>query len=157
MKADSLNFKRTVIVPCQMKRTQKRRHNISVSPCKHSRHSAVCRLEQPACCGWRRRRIFCGEGVESKPEPIIPLCLLRLQTAQISHEALPSCCTLICQSSSSPQSGRRRALVHHPTASPLLSSHLVDMESSVKGRPLCPLHLSIDLGHYFDPTPLTFR
>lgn len=33
---------------------------------------------------------FCGEGVESKPEPIIPLCLLRLQTAQISHESYPA-------------------------------------------------------------------
>lgn len=33
---------------------------------------------------------FCREGVESKPEPVIPLCLLRLQTAQISHEAYPA-------------------------------------------------------------------
>lgn len=68
----------------------KRRRSINVSPCKQSRHSTVCRLEQPACCGWSRRRIVSEEGVEAKPEPIIPLCLLRLQTAQISQEAYPA-------------------------------------------------------------------
>lgn len=40
--------------------------------------------------------------------------------------------------------------------SPLPSSHLVDMESSVKGRPLHLLHLSSILGHYFNLVPLTF-
>lgn len=50
------------------------------------------------------------------------------------------------------QSGRRRTLVHHPTALPTSPFFpLVDMESSVKGRPLRPLHLSIVLGHSFDP------
>lgn len=50
------------------------------------------------------------------------------------------------------QSGRRRTLVHHPTTlstSPVFP--LVDTESSVKGRPLRPLHLGVVLGHCFDP------
>lgn len=92
-------------MPCEMNRNGKRRQNINVSPCKRSLHSSVCRLEQPACCGWRRRRVYCGEGAESKPEPIIPFCLLRLQTAQIPHEAHPAAVALICQSSSSPSLG----------------------------------------------------
>ena len=66
---------------------------------------------------------------------------------------LPSCRALICQSSSSPP------LVHHPAAlptSPVVP--LVDTESSVKGRPLRPMHPCVLLGHRFsDPTPLTFR
>lgn len=56
------------------------------------------------------------------------------------------------------QPGRRKALVHHPNPLPTTPVFpLVDIESSVKGRPLRPLHLSTLLGHYFDPTPLTFQ
>lgn len=71
-----LNFKCTVIVPCQMNRNGKRRQNISVSPCKCSLHSSVCRLEQPACCGWR------GHAVEREPSP---------NRSQSSHSVCYAC------------------------------------------------------------------
>ncbi len=55
------------------------------------------------------------------------------------------------------QPGRSRALVPHPNAFPTSPiSPLVDLESSVKGRPLRSLHLCTALGHYFNPPPLTF-
>lgn len=74
-----------------------------------------------------------------------------------SWGSLSCCCTHLSVFLIS-QSGKRRALVRHPTAlptSPVLP--MVNMESSVKGWPLRPLHLRIVLGHYFNPTPLTFR
>ena len=157
IKSDSLNFKCTVIVPCQMKRNWRKRRNISVSPCKHSRHSTVRRLEQPARYGWRRQ-ILCGEGVESQPEPIIPLCLLRLQTAQIPREAYPAAVHSFVSLPHLPvweeESGGTPSDSHPPFLQP---SNSVDKESSVKGRPLSPLHLSIISGPYLDPMPLTFR
>lgn len=102
-----------------MNRNGKNRQNINVSPCKCSLHSSVCRLEQPACCGWRQRGVLCGDGAEPRPEPIIPLCLLRLQTAQIPHEAQTAADALSVFLI--PRSGRRRALVQQPFL-PLLTS-----------------------------------
>lgn len=68
----------------------KRRRNINLSPCKQPQLSAICRLEQPARRGWRPRRMLCEEGVELKPEPIIPPCLLCPQTAWVSRGAHPA-------------------------------------------------------------------
>lgn len=62
-----------------------------MSPGKDSWHSTVCCLEQPACLWlWIVEDVQQREGDQPKPEPVIPLCLLRLQTAQISHEAYPA-------------------------------------------------------------------
>lgn len=69
-------------------------------------------------------RGYCGEGAESKPEPIIPLCLLRLQTDQIPHEAHPAAVALICQSSSSPSLGGGELWYAFQQPSPPLPSSL---------------------------------
>lgn len=88
-----------------------------------------------------------GEGAESKPEPIIPLCLLRLQTAQIPREAHPAAVALICQSSSSPSlgggggGGGELWYAVRQLSLPLPCFALVNTESSVKGRPLRSVHL----------------
>ena len=98
---------------CEMKR----RHSINVSPCKQSRHSTVCRLEQPACCGWRRRRIVSGEGVEAKPEQSSHSVCYACRQPDFSG-GLPSCCALICQSSSSPGLGGGGGAVWHSMLRP---------------------------------------
>lgn len=81
------------------------------------------------CTSWLER--------ESKTEPILQLCLRRLQAAQISHEA-----SLIDQPCFAPSlgEGEHWYAVTSPFT-PLPTSHLVDIESSVKGRPLHQHHL----------------
>lgn len=140
-----------------MNRNGKRRQNINVSPCKRSLHSSVCRLEQPACCGGRRQRVL-RRGSRVQTWANHPTLSATPADRPDSSWGSPSCCCTHLSVFLISQSGRRRALVRLPTAlptSPVLP--LVDMESSVKGWPLRPLHLRIVLGHYFDPTPLTFR
>lgn len=117
MKADSLIFKCTVTVPCEMKRNRRRRHKINVSPCKHSRHSTLHRLEQPACCGWRQRRIFCREGVESNlSQSSHFVCYACRQPRFLRRPTQLLCTNLSVLPISWP--GWSRALAQHPTSLP---------------------------------------
>lgn len=119
-----------------MNRNGKRRQNISVSPCKCSLHSSVRRLEQPARCGWR------GHAVEREPSPNRsqsshsvccacrqPRFLMRLTQLPLhSFVSLPH--LPVWEEEEEESSGT-------PSDSPpFRSSASVNMESSVKGRPL---------------------
>lgn len=69
------------------------------------------------------RRMLCGEGDESRPEPIVPLSVCyACRAAQISHEAHPAAVHSFVSLPHPPRSGRRRsrrrrAPVPHPASS----------------------------------------
>lgn len=95
-------------------------------------------------CWLQTVEVILQRGAQSRLQPIIRPSAAPADIPDFSG-GLPSCCELIYQPSSS---------TSHLT-SPTL--HFVDKESSVKGRPLRLLHLSIRSGHHLDPVPLTSR
>lgn len=135
---------------------RKRRHNINVSPCKHSCHSTVRRLEQPACCGWRWK-LFSDESWVQTWATLLSFCLLCLQMAQVPREAYPAAVLSFISFPCLPVQEKEST----GTQLPLPTIFFVLLFGRYGGQLLkadlyTRMRLSIILGHYFSLAPFTF-